>query len=431
MYPLKSRANYFKSGGGVIEFECVSMRRRKGQLAERIEFLSSALGNQLNLARCKQAALLLLLPALPSPGLADAHQSDDEKRSSLSTAMVGALALRSSSDEQGSLCPADQWESGVYSMTRNGFTRRFRVHVPANYDPSIHTPLIVAFHGWGGDEDEFLGNAAVRSNLDQTGLITVAPVGLGPGEPDFNYASWSFSGSSTGLDGDGVNSLVAGDTAEICDASATPTYTYGSCSGVAANTCSWTHCLDNDIEFALDLVEEVSNNLCIDPDRVFAVGGSNGGMFTWDLVRDSKGAEVFAATASLTGLPHRGHLEPPASTGGKPALLITGTNDRTVPPGAWGDERFTTTTDGDVFYYASATSVTKVWAEAAGCDVTSSATPFDVGVDELECRAWSGCAADSEWPPVLDCRRAMGHVYGLSWSWPLITDFFSRVSAEQ
>ena len=361
----------------------------------------------------------------------DPVEEDQEFQPSFTTALIGALSTRVAPEEEDLSCPDNQWTSGTYSMPRAGFTRRFRVHVPANYDPSVHTPLIVAFHGWGGNEDEFLDNSAVRSNLDQTGFITVAPVGLGPGAPDFNYASWSFSGSSTGLDGDGVNSLVAGDTAEICDASATPTYTYESCRSVAANTCSWTHCLDNDIEFALDLVEEVSNNLCIDPDRVFAVGGSSGGMFTWDLVRDSAGAEVFAATASLIGLPHRGYLEPPAGSSGKPALLITGTNDRTVPPGAWGDERFTTTTDGDVFYYASATSVTKVWAESAGCDVASSATSFDVGVDGLECRAWSGCAAGSEWPPVLDCRRAMGHIYGLSWSWPLVTDFFSRVSAEQ
>ena len=361
----------------------------------------------------------------------DPIEEDIEIGRPFSSTLIGALSTRMVSEEEELSCPDDQWASGTYSMSRAGFTRRFRVHVPAGYDPSVPTPLIIAFHGWGGDEDAFLGNAAVRSNLDQTGFITVAPVGLGPGEPDFNYASWSFSGSTTGLDGDGVNSLVAGDTAEICDASATPTYTYGSCSGVAANTCSWTHCLDNDIEFALELVKEVSNNLCIDSDRVFAVGGSNGGMFTWDLVRDSEGAELFTATASLIGLPHRGYLEPPAGSKGKPALLITGINDRTVPPGAWGNERFTTTTDGDVFYYASATSVTKVWAEAAGCDVASSATSVDVGVDGLECRAWSGCAADSEWPPVLDCRRAMGHIYGLSWSWPLVTDFFSKVSAEQ
>lgn len=361
----------------------------------------------------------------------DPVEEDTEIGRSFTSTLIGALSTRVAPEEEELSCPDDQWASGTFSMSRAGFTRRFRVHVPAGYDPSVPTPLIVAFHGWGGDEDEFLGNAAVRSNLDQTGFITVAPVGLGPGEPDFNYASWSFSGSTTGLDGDGVNSMVAGDTAEICDASATPTYTYGSCSGIATNTCSWTHCSDNDIEFALDLVEEVSNNLCIDPDRVFAVGGSNGGMFTWDLVRDSEGAEVFAATASLIGLPHRGYLEPPAGSNGKPALLITGTNDRTVPPGAWGDERFTTTTDGDVFYYASATSVTKEWAEAAGCDVASSATSFDVGVDGLECRAWSGCSDNTEWPPVLDCRRAMGHIYGLSWSWPLVTDFFSKVSAEQ
>lgn len=361
----------------------------------------------------------------------DPVEEDPKIERSFTTTLLGALSSRVASDDEALSCPENQWTSGTHSMSRAGFTRRFRVHVPAGYDPSVHAPLIVAFHGWGGDQDEFLGNAAVSSNLDQTGFITVAPVGLGPGEPDFNYASWSFNGSTTGLDGDGVNLLVTGDTADICDAKATPNYTYGSCSGVAENTCSWTHCLDNDIEFAIELVEVVSNNLCIDRDRVFAVGGSNGGAFVWDLVRDGEGAKVFAATASLTGLPHRGYLDAPASSGGKPALLITGTNDQTVPPGAWGDERFTTTTDGDVYYYASATSVTKVWAEAASCDVASPATLFDVGVEGLECRAWSGCAADSEWPPVLDCRRAMGHVYGLSWSWPLITDFFSRVGAEQ
>jgi hypothetical protein len=185
----------------------------------------------------------------------DPVEEDQEFQPSFTTALIGALSTRVAPEEEDLSCPDNQWTSGTYSMPRAGFTRRFRVHVPAGYDPSVHTPLIVAFHGWGGNEDEFLDNSAVRSNLDQTGFITVAPVGLGPGAPDFNYASWSFSGSSTGLDGDGVNSLVAGDTAEICDASATPTYTYGSCSGVAANTCSWTHCLDNDIEFALDLVE--------------------------------------------------------------------------------------------------------------------------------------------------------------------------------
>ena len=378
--------------------------------------------------------LMLLLGSIAVCGVLLAQeipvdQEMEEERSFPSTFFAALLARAEAPPAQFD-CPQNQWSSGTYSLERKGYNRRFRVHVPSAYDSALPNPLIVAFHGWGGDENAFLNNETVRTSSDQSGFIIVSPVGLGPEEPGFNYSSWAFSGSTTGLDGDGINPLVAADSDAICNDAATTNYTYPSCTGIAENGCSWTHCLDNDIEFAIDLVEEASQNLCIDQSKVFAVGGSNGGMFTWDLVRDTDGADVFAATASIIGLPHRGYLEPPAGDGGKPALLITGTNDRTVPPGAWGDERFTTTTDGDTYYYSSASAVTKTWAGAMGCDIERPPALFDVGVDGVECRAWSNCQSDSDWPPVLDCRRDMGHIYGLTWSWPLITDFFSKVSAD-
>jgi len=68
-----------------------------------------------------------------------------------------------------------------------------------------------------------------------------------------------------------------------------------------------------------------------------------------------------------------------------------------------------------------------VWAEAQGCDTSLPAALVDVGVANAECRGWSYCQTDSQWPPVLDCRGDMGHTYSLSWSWPLILDFFEQL----
>lgn len=107
-----------------------------------------------------------------------------------------------------------------------------------------------------------------------------------------------------------------------------------------------------------------------------------------------------------------------------PVLLVTGTRDKTVPPGDWEGDAFTTTTDGDVYYYTGATAITRVWAEAAGCSTAAAAAPVDVGIAELDCRSY--CDGGEDWPSVLDCRAGMGHTYDFQWSWPLVLDFFDR-----
>jgi poly(3-hydroxybutyrate) depolymerase len=176
------------------------------------------------------------------------------------------------------------------------------------------------------------------------------------------------------------------------------------------------------VDFVVDLVAEASRNLCVDTSRVYAVGGSNGGMFTWELGQNDVSAGVFRAIAPIIGLPHRGYLAPPAQPEGMPVLLVTGTRDRTVPPGEWEDPSFTTTSDGDRYYYTGATAITRVWAEAAGCSTATAASPVDVGVPDLDCRSY--CPDGGGLPPVLDCRAAMGHIYDFSWSWPLVLQFF-------
>ena len=321
-------------------------------------------------------------------------------------------------------CAGTGWTTGAYTLDHRGVERHFRVYVPATYVPDEPAPLIVAFHGWGGGDREFVEDATVTAEADARGYVVIAPQGLGPGSPDDANASWSFAGSTTGRDGDGLNGSVAGDSTDICDEAATPDYRYASCDGVAQNGCAWTHCQDDDVAFVVALVAEARQNLCIDGSRVYAAGGSNGGMFTWELGQNAASAGTFRAIAPLIGLPHRGFLAPPGRPGGMPALLVTGLRDRTVPPGAWDDPSFTTTSDGDVFYYTGATAITQVWAQAAGCSVNGPATPLDVGVPGLDCR--SHCAANGALPPVVDCRADMGHTYALRTTWPLVMSFFEQ-----
>lgn len=93
-----------------------------------------------------------------------------------------------------------------------------------------------------------------------------------------------------------------------------------------------------------------------------------------------------------------------------------------MPPGDWEDDRYTTTSDGDVYYYTGATAITRVWAEADGCDTTAPAAAVDVGVEDLGCRSYCDCVDGL--PPVLDCRADMEHTDDFRWSWPLVLDFF-------
>lgn len=324
-------------------------------------------------------------------------------------------------------CGTTGLKSGTYTLTRSGLTRTFRIQVPSTYNPNTSTPLIMAFHGWSGDENEFLSNRVVSQESNARGFIVVAPRGLGSGTPDRSYNSWTFRGSSSGLDGDGLNPAVPQDSTATCDSAVTPNYTYASCQGTAQNTCSWTHCQDDDVHFTLALLDYIQDNLCVDTEKVFATGGSNGGMFTWELGQNSASAPRFSAIAPLIGLPHRGYLNPPGKTGSLPALLITGTADTTVPPGEWNDPSFTTTSNGsDRYYYTGAEAIMRVWAAAHACPTEAAAQAFSDGYLKPDCRTY--CSREAGWPVVLDCRARMGHTYAFSWSWPLILDFFSAHS---
>ncbi len=330
--------------------------------------------------------------------------------------------------------------SGNYELTDQNLKRAYRVLVPSHYQPGSAFPLLVVFHGWGGDESEFLGDRSVVRLSDERGYIVVAPRGLGSTAPDANPNSWSFRGSTSGLAGRGEQGAAHNPQSTpgaICDSTRTRDYTYPSCRNVARNTCSWTQCQADDVAFTLALVREIESRLCVDTARVFASGGSNGGMFAWELGQNAASAPIFRAIAPLIALPHRGYLDPPGKAGALPVLLITGTQDMTVPPGAWENPGHTTTSDGNAYYYTGASAITRSWGAANSCPYKGApAASFDTRIHQLDCRSycgddargWSSGPAGMRWPKVLDCRAAIGHDYAFSWSWQLILDFFDAQS---
>jgi polyhydroxybutyrate depolymerase len=325
-------------------------------------------------------------------------------------------------------CETSGLGSGTYTLPHGGLTRSFRLYVPPGYQPNAPSRLVLLFHGWGENEDAFLGDSAVTAEASARGYILAAPRGLGSGPPDFARNSWTFHGSATGLAGDGGKLQPTARMAAVCDTASTPDYSYPSCkaAGIARNTCSWTQCQDDDVGFTLALVRYLETRLCIDTARVYAAGGSNGGMFAWELGQNPASAPTFRAIASVIGLPHRGYLGEPGKRGRLPVIVITGLDDISVPPGGWDSEAYTeTSNDRDRFYYTGATAITKRWAAAAGCDTSGKELVFDQASGRADCRTY--CAAKGpRWPAVLDCRASMGHDYGLPWSWRLMLDFFDH-----
>ncbi len=337
------------------------------------------------------------------------------------------LLLTSHAEARGPGCEAAGLSSGTYTLPHGGLTRTFRLYVPPGYTSTVPSRLVMLFHGWGGNEDEFLGDGSVIDEARTRGYILAAPRGLGSGAPDHGRNSWTFRGSATGLAGTGVNSKSTAAAATICDTVSTPDYRYPSCkTGTANNTCSWTQCQDDDIGFTVALVRYLETRLCIDTAHVYATGGSNGGMFTWELGQNPLSAPIFRAIAPVIGLPHKGYLGGPGKHDRMPVMLITGINDPVVPPGAWDSDAYTTTSnDSDRFYYTGATAITKRWAAAAGCNTSGKELALSYGAGQADCRSYCP-STGTRWPAVLDCRAKMGHDYGLPWSWKLIMDFFDH-----
>jgi predicted esterase len=146
----------------------------------------------------------------------------------------------------------------------------YRVFVPTKYDPAKPTPMVVALHGMGGDENSYFtayDNGIIKREAEARGYLVVCPKGRGSA------------------------SMYAGDA-------------------------------ERDV---IDVIAAMRRDYNVDADRIYLTGHSMGGYGTWSIA--PKYPELFAAIAPIAGGGIPGSLSKIKHV---PQIVIHGDNDPTV-----------------------------------------------------------------------------------------------------
>jgi polyhydroxybutyrate depolymerase len=169
----------------------------------------------------------------------------------------------------------------------DGRTRTYLLYVPASYHPGTATPLVLGFHGGGGNGRAFMHQTQLNTVAHQKGFLVAYPDGTGATQARM---SWNGGG------------------------------------------CCWD-AMDNgvdDVGFTSLLIDAIGAQYTVDPSRVYATGFSNGAILAHRL-----GAELsdrIAAIAAVgAGVVVGGDFVPAPPTRHVPVLQFSGTTDEDFP----------------------------------------------------------------------------------------------------
>lgn len=190
--------------------------------------------------------------------------------------------IDSATDTDATVCADDAAAAPTQSLHRlvsGGNEYQYLLHSPTAVSAPV--PLVLNFHGLGGDGAGQAAYSAYADLADAEGFAVVHPSGLGA-EDSFGVRSWELPHSDTPA--------------------------------------------RNDVQFVSDLIDQVADQACIDQSRVYATGFSNGGYFSAHLACEL--ADRIAATFSVAGISH-----PEGCAPARPVAMaaIHGTADSVVP----------------------------------------------------------------------------------------------------
>jgi len=180
-------------------------------------------------------------------------------RARLGTTLLVALCVLSSpppfiaaqARRGAALQPGDH----TLSIEHGGRRRSYIVHVPRSTRPSL--PVIVAFHGGGGEADGFKQYAGLDAIADREGVLVVYP--NGSGVLPRRLLTWNA----------------------------------GECCGYAMNQKI------DDVGFAIAVLDDLATRTPVDARRTYATGHSNGAMMAHRL--GAERADRMAAIAPVAG----------------------------------------------------------------------------------------------------------------------------------
>ena len=136
--------------------------------------------------------------------------------------------------------------------------RRYLVHVPPSYDKVQALPLVLFFHGGGGNMNHSSRVYGLKEKANKEGFI-IAFTNGDSRLPKDKFATWN-----------------------------------------AGNCCAYARDAKiDDVGYTKGVLQDIESKFAIDTNRVFATGMSNGGMMAHRLACEM--ADTFRAVASVTG----------------------------------------------------------------------------------------------------------------------------------
>jgi polyhydroxybutyrate depolymerase len=307
--------------------------------------------------------LLALALAVALAVVLAACQSGDDTDAVDEAAPAGAAAPRTATAS--AVCePALTADSGPNptTITVDGLEREYVVHVPSGYDGTEPAPLVLNLHGFGGNIASQDTSTGLPEAAGERGYVVVTPQGAPLDVPDDSPAAasgaafeglafWNFFGSNPG------DVTVNGQTVPLADLAT------------------------DDVAFVGALLDTLTDEYCIDPDRTFATGMSNGaGMST------TLGCELgdrFAAIAPVAGVNLSGEC-----SGDEPVSVLAIHGDADAIAGYDGRALM-----GFDLGNPSVPDRMAAWASYDGCEGEPVVDDSTAG---LVVTRWSGCDADTD-----------------------------------
>lgn len=218
--------------------------------------------------------------------------------------LLAACAMGTSAPAEAADVCTKRGEAQSAEIRYGDSDRSYRYFVPKNKEGKL--PLVVAMHGGWGTGEALADQTGMDAAAERHGFAVVYPNGV--------WRSWNA----------------------------------GSCCGRAASTEV------DDVGFIRTLTRELGKSGCIDEDRVYGTGFSNGAMLTHRIACEAP--EVFDAIAPVAGGPMIENCpdKPPM-----PALLMVGRQDERIP---WDGGTF------DETYRPSISEQVKAMAQRNRCE---------------------------------------------------------------
>lgn len=324
---------------------------------------------------------------------------------------------------------------------------QYQIRLPSNYDVNAPggTPVLLYLHGWGGSYRSL--PASVARHAKTNGYIVVSPTGYGDGGRNSwnGYRSARLPNciskegySETDCDaGPRESGLYSGPSTCVDIDNSQFNYCYESCkdnsgacpkwNGENSNsdntwgseyngeyTCYWTTCLDS-VAQIVAILDDIESDYCIDRSMIWVTGCSNGGMFVYELAKDTRTSLRFAGYVPQVGSPHPGFEQYPAIpiSVAPPKFFMGfwGESDTTVPgranfPSDLPEVALDTNFNG--WLYMPARTITHQWAAMNGLSGDPVAYDASEYSSSLECSSWSD-GSDANSGEIVECFFQGGH----------------------